>query len=64
MTVAIGHACGSMDIPVSDFSTESADTGLVRGNGSESDFGRVDGTSPLCLWLKEKNFTLAIPATI
>lgn len=28
--------------------------GLVGGTGSESDFGRVEGTSPLCLQVKER----------
>lgn len=44
-------------IPASkDFSPQSPDSvvGLAGNTGSKSDFGRVEGNSPLCLQAKEK----------
>lgn len=54
-------------IPISkDFSPQSPDSvlGLVGNNGSRSDFGRAEGTSPLCLQIRgrekkrKKTFTV------
>lgn len=45
-----------MPIPRSeDLSPKSPERvlGLAGGTGSESDFSRVEGTSPLCLQVKE-----------
>jgi len=47
-----------VNVPVSEgFSPQSPDSvlGLVGNDGSKSDFGRMEGTSPLCLQVKERS---------